>query len=252
MTEALIEIGRLPNLKKLIIPDPGYTILDMDLSRADVNVVGWDSGDEALKEKLKEERRDPTKDMHTANALTLFGYADYTRRQFAKVFCHGTNYGARPATLAKQCGVTVHESEKMQMLWFSKHPDILTWQKKIRAQVTATRTIKNAFGYRMFYFDRVDSVFNEALAWIPQSTVALVINKAMLNIMNSDIPVEVLMQVHDSLTMQCETRLVGQVIPMIRKVSEIVVPYADPLIIPVGFKTSEKSWGECKDWKEAA
>ena len=32
---------------------------------------------------------------------------------------------------------------------------------------------------------------------------------------------------------------------LIVSAAEIELPYADPLVIPVGVKTSERSWGAC-------
>ena len=40
---------RLPNVRRTIIPDPGYTIVDADLAGADAQVVAWEAGDEKLK-----------------------------------------------------------------------------------------------------------------------------------------------------------------------------------------------------------
>ena len=36
----------LPNVKKMFIPDEGYTIIDADLKKADLQIVAWEAGDE--------------------------------------------------------------------------------------------------------------------------------------------------------------------------------------------------------------
>jgi hypothetical protein len=82
----------------------------------------------------------------------------------------------------------------------------------------------------------------EALAWIPQSTVGIYINRIWQNIFNNLKPVQVLLQVHDSLAGQFPTGFDPQ---LIKDQSQVVIPYDEPLIIPVGIKTSEKSWGDC-------
>lgn len=242
--------GRLPNMRTLIVPDPGYWLVDMDLSRADAQVVAWESGDAALKQKFREERIDPSKDVHSANAISLFGSLDYQKRQWAKIFCHGANYGATARTLARQCNITLQRAEAMLEQWFASHPGIKDWHNRTKHFLETTRTVKNPFGYRMFFFDRVETCFNEALAWVPQSTVGEVINRALCQICEDEMleeDVNVLLQNHDSLLMQIRKGTLKQNLPIIRKNAEIIIPYDDPLVIPVGFKISDVSWGDCHE-----
>ena len=105
--------------------------------------------------------------------------------------------------------------------------------------------VENRFGYRWYIFDRIDGILPEALAWTPQSTVSCVINRAWVNIHDTLPEVQVLLQVHDSLAGQFPTHLRSILIPKIKEASSIIIPYEDPLIIPVGLKTSEVSWGDC-------
>ena len=87
---------------------------------------------------------------------------------------------------------------------------------------------------------------NAAAAWIPQSTVACLINKGLVAI-DRDLPdVQLLLQVHDSLAGQYPIALREECQKAIISKAEISLPYADPLIIPVGIKTSQVSWGDCK------
>lgn len=244
---SLLSIGRLPNLRELIIPDPGYCIIDMDLDRADLWVLAWETQDEALKAKLEAERKDKTKDIHTANALTLFGKSDYEKRRFAKVFCHGKNYGATSPTLAKQCGISIRAADSAGEKWFGAHPGIPAWQGRVKNQIYRTRQIANKFGYRRHFFGRPDDAYNQALAWVPASTVALTVHYAMCNIAENLPWVQVLINGHDSLTMQVPTPRVAESLPLIEREARIVIPYQEPLVIPIGFSVSESSWGQVKE-----
>ena len=58
--------------------------------------------------------------------------------------------------------------------------------------------------------------------------------------------IDVLIQVHDSLVGQFDKALLAEMLPIIKRHLSVVVPYDDPLIIPIGVKTSEVSWGNCK------
>lgn len=252
---------KLPNLRELFLPDEGKTIFDADLDRADLQVVVWETDDLLLKAALRS-----GVDIHLLNACILSGaepppleelvetherYAHWRSRykllrEFAKVFCHGTNYGGSARTMASHCGVLVHEAEKAQRIWFGAHPGIKAWHRRTEHQLMTTRSVQNKFGYSAVFFDRVETLLPEALAWVPQSTVAEVINRGWLNLMAAEKDAEVLIQVHDSLVGQFDTPLKEVMIPKIKEHLQILIPYDDPLIIPVGVKTSEVSWGACK------
>lgn len=226
-----------PNIRRLFIPDPGYTIADADLDRADLQVVVWEANDADLKALLRS-----GVDVHSENAKTL-GIS----RALAKSWVHGTNYGGGPRTMAVNCGITVHQAELMQRRWFQAHPGIKSWHDRTLHQLQTTRSVYNRFGFRRFYFDRVEGLLPEALAWIPQSTVAHVIDEALFNIALNIPEVQVLLQVHDSLVFQFPTHRRAELLPRIREQCQIPIPYPEPLIIPVGLKTSQTSWGDCEN-----
>lgn len=249
-----------PNIREIFIPDPDHTWFDLDLERADLFVVCWEAEDEQLKVAMR-----LGVDIHLLNAFVLTGkeppdlvelVETHSRymihrgpmkmiREFAKVFCHGTNYGGGTPTMAAHTGRTRHEVDRAQKIWFGAHPGIKRWHDRVKTQVNKYHFVENRLGYRWHIFDRVDSIIPEAIAWIPQSTVSIVINKIWHAIYTRLKEVQVLMQVHDSLPGQFPTRSREACLTGIRECSKIVVPYEDPLIIPVSIKTSEKSWGHC-------
>jgi len=167
-------------------------------------------------------------------------------RQLAKSFIHGTNYGGGARTMAAAAGVSVHQADRFQHIYFSRYPGLRDWHHRVEDQLRRRRYVENAFGYRRYYFDRVDGLLPEALAWIPQSTVANVIDRAWVNIYEQAPEIQVLLQVHDSLAGQFPTVLKEPCLRRMQELSQIVVPYPDPLIIPVGIKCSNVSWGDCE------
>ena len=95
--------------------------------------------------------------------------------------------------------------------------------------------------------ERLDGLLPEALAWIPQSSVANYIDRVWLRIHDHIPEVQVLLQVHDSLCGQFPTHLKHPCLARMREeAAKVVIPYDDPLVIPVGIKTSDKSWGACE------
>jgi DNA polymerase I-like protein with 3'-5' exonuclease and polymerase domains len=113
-----------------------------------------------------------------------------------------------------------------------------------------TGTVRNAFGYRRKFFDRIEgTVYNEGVAWIGQSTTSIIINKGLVAIDEWEEEnhggLQLLMQVHDSLVGQFPTAETAFFLDLIRALCTITVPYEDPMVMPVGIKTSTISWGDC-------
>jgi len=243
------ETAPLPNIRKLFLPDPGYIICDCDLAQADAQVVAWEAHDEDLKEIF----RDPKLDLHDENARAIFGNVTKKNRPLAKAGVHLTNYGGKARTCAGALGITVHEAERFQKTWFAAHPGIKEWHHRVEGQLMSERRVTNAFGNMRHYFDRVESLLPQALAWIPQSTVALVIDRGLVALDENVPEVEILMQVHDSVVMQFKQAHFPHILTKIKAHLEIVVPYDDPLIIPTSADISDKSWGDVYpvDWAGA-
>lgn len=250
---------KLPNVRKLFIPDPGYVICDCDLSGADAQVVAWDAGDEPLKRAFREGLN-----VHNFNGETVWGKdydpkgkrpgARFGMRDEVKRAVHGTNYGASARTVAITLGWKVAQAEDFQSRWFRAHPAILNWHRRIEQEVQVKRTVTNAFGYRRVYFDRADNLLPQALAWIPQSTVGIVCFRGAVAL-DRDIPwCQVLLQVHDSVVFQIPFAHVRvSSLELIKRTLTQVVPYPDPLTIPWELAMSDKSWGDCekKTWEGA-
>jgi DNA polymerase len=255
------EAAGLPNVRSLFLPDHGQIFFDMDLDRADLQVVVWEADDAELKSALRK-----GVDIHLMNAATLNDmdipidelveshpqYPEWKaklkrERQFAKSFIHGTNYGGSARTMAINCSVSVAQAERAQHKWFGAHPGIKHWHERTEHLLRTKQEVTNAFGYRRHYFDRVDGLLPEALAWIPQSTVALYINAIWLRVALFLPELEVLLQVHDSLAGQFPAHLSDWVQRRLREeAAKVVIPYSDPLVIPVGIQVSGKSWGDVK------
>jgi DNA polymerase I-like protein with 3'-5' exonuclease and polymerase domains/uracil-DNA glycosylase len=241
----------MPNMRRLLVPDPGFLICEIDLAGADAQVVAWEADDGALKEAFRRGFK-----IHAVNAKDLFGgnAGPDGRKEpwytYAKVGVHLTNYRGKPGTLAKSLGITRHEADKFQKRWFSIHPGIVKWHERIDHSVQSTRCIYNKFGFRKVYYDRIENVLTNATAWGPQSTVAIVINKAISKGFTLKQPVDFLLQVHDSTVFQLPIEGHLEILRDIHQSLLTPVPYPDPLTIQFGLAVSEKSWGDVEkmDW----
>lgn len=238
----------LPNIRKLFLFDPGMTGFDLDGDSADLRIVTGESGCRAMQdyfdagakpyvEIAKEFYRDPTITKH---------HPSYKRM---KALCHGSNYGGEAPGLSERIGLPVHDIDRMQKWYFGMCPEIARWQEDIRKQVEERGWIENPFGYRLYVWDRISKkIFNEALAWTPQSTVGILINRILLAIEKGFQEVELLLQVHDSLTGQYPSYFGEEGKRRLKEIAESVkIPCRHQLVtVPAGIKTSNRSWGECK------
>jgi len=240
------EAAGLPNVRKLFITDPDQTFFDIDLDSADLRIVTWESDCAAMKtwfaegkkpyiEVAKEYYQDDSIDKHHP-AYPMF-----------KALCHATNYLGTASGVSGRIGLEAGKVASIQDWYFSKFPEIKDWQERVKSQVRSVGYVQNVFGYRIYIFDRIEGTLdNEIIAWIPQSTVACLINRGYAAIHRSEPDIKVLLQVHDSLAGQFPTSLREQSLERITRHCSIELPYKDPLTIPVGVKTSTESWGGCQ------
>lgn len=248
----------LPNIRKLFVPDPGYMMFDADLAGAEAQVVAAEANDLPLLHKFQ------TKvDIHVENATWKWGeaftslpkdsHARYAKRQSCKHAVHAIHNGGKPDGISHHpaIGWSLQEATEFRNHWLQLHPGILEYHERTMHNLRTTRSATNKFGYRIFYFDRIETLFNQALAWIPQSTIAEVTYRGALKLEREMPSVEMLLQVHDSLVFQIPFHDADK-FEQIKKGLTVEVPYDPPLIIPWGLKRSEVSWGDCEEVKIAA
>jgi DNA polymerase I-like protein with 3'-5' exonuclease and polymerase domains len=246
-----------PPVRQLILPDKGKIIADCDLSGADAQVVAWEANEKELKSAFR-----AGLDIHNFNGNRLWGTTydpkkirrKLTWRDECKRGVHGTNYLVSERELAKILGWKIVEVRAFQSGYLRTYPGILNWQREVDAQIQSSkRGVSNKFGFSITYFDRPSNILPKALAWIPQSTVAITCSKGAINLRKYVPWVEILLQVHDSLVFQFPNHrhsIAGY--RMIRDALRVIVPYEDPLEIPWGMKLSERSWGHAEKvtWQE--
>lgn len=296
----------LPNTRRLFAPDPGHIIVDADLAGADAQVVAWEAGDEDLKDAF---RKGIKIHVHNARAIWPYETRDMDTEDLKKSFyypqakrgCHAVNYGASANALVFNNGWTKSFSEEFIERWFTLHPKIKDWHKRTnqcltgelcwncntvntnltprcgQCGVSVGRTVKNQFGFRRIYMERLeDNLLPAALAWGPQSTVAFctelgwtglahgssfthlrgfgnavtadwgeyVVNSTLMERIRELDIVQFLIQVHDSIVFQVPIKYEFE-LDNIVKAMQIRVPYPDPLVISMAYKSSRISWGDC-------
>ena len=243
----------LPNVRKIFIPDPGYLVVDADLAGADAQVVAWEANDEDLKDAFRKGLK-----LHIKNARDVYPELTATMSDAdlkatdrngglyynCKRRVHATNYVGSAKTIAQTLRTRIAVEEEFQQRWFELHPGIKEWHRRIDHQLARNRTVSTKLGFSRTFFDRVEQLLPEAVAWIPQATVANVCAMGGVRVRKAFPWVEFLLQVHDSLVFQIPYHREDS-LPQVVKEMHVEVPYSDPLVIPWGIKVSKESWGHC-------
>lgn len=255
-SEVVEKYFRKPQVRALMLPDPGHMLFDCDLSGADAQVVAWEANEESLKNAFRSGL-----DIHNFNGTRLWGSTyqpklvrrKLTWRDECKRGVHGTNYLASQRELARVLGWSPAEVSGFQRAWFGLNPGIQDWQARTDHAVQTTGSVSNRFGFKIKYFDRPSNALPKALAWVPQSTVANVCEFGAVNL-HENLPwLEVLLQVHDSVIFQVPFhRMTPTSLGLIHSHLQVTIPYPDPLNIPWGLAISDRNWAKVqkKKWSE--
>jgi hypothetical protein len=255
----------LPQPRRLFIPEPDHVLLECDLAGADARVTAHECGG-----KFREDFFSGVK-IHEATMQAFFPTLpvrqdpEYTR---CKNLLYGTIYGGKPPTISAESGAPLAIAKAFQPWIFNKYPEIPQWQRAKVAELYKNGGVSNAFGLRVYYFNRLESVIPEALNWVPSSTVAEVCFRGIKLIRRAALAghfpsmirrigsylsfIGCRLQVHDSAIFMFPLQNWPDYAIRIRDLlHSIQVPYPnDPLIIPWSFKASTKSWADAKevDW----
>ena len=134
----------------------------------------------------------------------------------AKMVCHASNYGMKAPTfrvnVLQKSGGAVNLSNKKATYFLETYhtlfPEIRKWHNDTIAELKRTRTLRNLFGYpRMFTQPIEPSMYKEAYAFVPQSTVGCITNIAFTDLYHNpriqELGADVLQNNHDSVLLQC-------------------------------------------------
>ena len=237
-------ITKLPNCKSIFIPDEGYTFFNADYSGADAMVVAADSNCEYLLNFFAT----------SSEKLYIHLAREYLQKEVTssdpfykkmKQFVHLTNYGGMEAKAAASSGLDISVAKGLRLWYFKLCPEIPAWHKRIADEVRTRGYIENVFGARGYFINKdCPTLLNQAYSYIPQSTIAVLVNKGLVNIDKKEKDIQVMLQVHDALAGQFPTSDTTAPARIVQHMS-IELPYPCKMVIPADITTSVVSYGEC-------
>lgn len=204
--------------RKYLIADDDTMLYNIDLSQAENRVVSYISPEPNMINAFESNI-----DLHKQTAGLIFGKhwkevsdeagssniggGAFSERFWGKKANHGLNYDLGYKTFAFLYEISEADAKFIVERYHKAYPGVRQYHAWIRHQLSKNRTLENLFGRKRLFLERWgDELFKSAYSFIPQSSVAEIINrKGILYIYyNQSLfkPVDLLLQVHDNIYFQ--------------------------------------------------
>jgi DNA polymerase I-like protein with 3'-5' exonuclease and polymerase domains len=170
------------------------------------------------------------------------------------------------AKIASMYDMDVHEVKKLQAILKAAMPATTDWQRSTVKQVEKDGVLVNPFGRKRWFW--TDRAATEGVAFLPQSTGADIIFRAMIGLLYERIGmapetaqrispvcralptgVSLLLTVHDSLLFECPPEKLSELLSCLHAVLEQPWPQLGGFILPISIGVGE-TWGSVESYKE--
>jgi DNA polymerase I-like protein with 3'-5' exonuclease and polymerase domains len=237
----------VPNLRKIFQPDPNRAWIMLDLVGADAFVLAQDANETSMLEVLH-----AGGSIHKANGELMWNEilekSDPRYKQI-KIGCHGTNYGAGPATIGQALKLSIADAERFQGDYFKARPRIKAWQRAKIEHVEKYGFLETPFKRRRyFHYSSVPgNIYGEILGYIPQSVVADIVMTGICRVWEQFSPEDArpVMQIHDEAIFSVPRRHSTELLFALQKAMTVDVEFPTGILrIPTTIQRATKSWGE--------
>lgn len=207
-------------MREMFVADPGKVFVYRDFSQAEARIVAYLSNDKYLIDLFK----DPSRDIHRETAAKIFNVpldqVTPEQRFLGKKVRHAVNYDMKADRFvevvnedAETTGTYITHAMAQKVLdgFFLLHPNHKSvYWGRIAQELKRSRTLNTPFGRKRTFFGRYDEkLLREAYSYIPQSTIGDLCCKALvgmyerIEIGRPDLEASILLNVHDSILVQC-------------------------------------------------
>lgn len=254
--------GNLQNIprgdfRRIFVADPGKVLIKADLSQAEYRVLIWKA---RIHRVIERWTADPTFNIHMWNAsenIYKIPIAQVTKQQYqnAKNGVYAGNYKVGALKISRMYNIEYREAKFILDNYYTSVPEIGAYWAEIEDEVRRTRKITNPLGRERVFLGRMDDeLYRAAYSHYCQSTVADLILLALNDLVEGGI--DVLLQVHDELVVQCDESDVERCVVRVRQAMErpIEIPgVSTPLVIPAEIKVGRDWYNTMplEKWKES-
>ena len=245
------ELGR--EVRRAFVADPHHVLLAADYSQIELRVLAHLSEDPALKEAFSR-----GEDIHRATAALVFGVAPELvgpeQRRAAKTINFGLIYGMGAYALARELGVSNAEAQKFIEAYFARLPKVREYLDRTKEQARETGKVTTLFG-RVRFISGLDATNSQvrgnaerqAINAPVQGTAADLMKLAMIRLHQElakrGVPARLLLQVHDELILEVESKAAKEAAALAKSVMEGVAELRVPLRVDIG---TGSSWAAAK------
>ena len=243
--------------KKFVIPDEGYKLYELDLKQAENKIVAYIAPEPKMIHAFETGcdlhsltgsfisglSYEEVVEQHKNGVLAPIGIGNRTWRQWGKQVNHALNYGLGYKKFALQQELDEKRAKELHEAAHSEYTGIRMYHKWVKQALDTTGKLTNLMG-RTRYF--LDDTMTKAYAYIPQSSIADIINIRGLRFIQERYAnkVIVLNQIHDAILLQLKEE--DEYI-----IDETIYSLEQPLhwknvsfIINVDVKRGLTTWGE--------
>lgn len=210
-------------LRRMFVADPGKKLAYIDLAQAESRALGFIShslfGVSTYLDACE------SGDLHTYTARLVWPdmpwvgdlvkdkalaeknfYRHFSFRDATKRLGHGTNYYGTAWTMSQRTKIHLPLVENFREQYFTAFPEIPRYHKHIAKELQLHGQISTPLGTGRIFFGRLndDSTLREAIAYVPQHMVGVLLNLALWRVWYYCREVEILAQVHDAILIQYE------------------------------------------------
>ncbi|TDY03678.1 DNA polymerase I [Thiohalophilus thiocyanatoxydans] len=236
------EEGR--RIRKAFVPEKGYRMLAADYSQIELRIMAHLSGDKGLLDAFKN-----GEDIHRATAAEVFGVeldkVNSEQRRSAKAINFGLIYGMSAFGLGRQLGIDRGQAQEYVNLYFARYPGVKQYMDDIREKAREQGYVETVYGRRLYLPEintsnhtRRQYAERTAINAPMQGTAADIIKRAMITldavIEKEQLPIWMIMQVHDELVFEVREDAVDEATKVIRDNMVRGAELSVPLEVDVG------------------
>lgn len=205
-----MELGR--QIRKVFVPEDGYTFVDADYSQIELRVLAHMSGDERLIEAYKQ-----AQDIHAITASQVFHIpleeVTALQRRNAKAVNFGIVYGISAFGLSEDLSISREEAVEYIEKYFETYPRVKTFLEKLVEDGKANGYVTSMFKRRRPIPELKSGNFNKksfgervAMNSPIQGTAADIMKIAMIEVdrelQRKNLKSRIVLQVHDELLVE--------------------------------------------------
>lgn len=250
-------IPRDKKIKNLLCATPGYILLQLDYSQAELRVLAMLSEDPWLIKVYQD-----GKDLHDAVATDMFGpNFNKEQRVMAKTINFGIAYGRGPGSIAQTFKKSMSEARAIIDKWYKPMPKVKAWIDNRRAMAKRGEPCTTPFGRERHFVVTNEDLNHIQNEYINTPIQSIASDFTMFSLLDIDsflrekkLDARIITTVHDSIIVEVkdDKELVDYVASnCIDIMASTPLKYIPDCVVP--FKADAEigySWGKLHSWPE--